>query len=344
MKKLVFGGLASLLFLLLFPLLMLGAVLGGNGNSSVAACGGTFEGGMLPFSGKVQYTQGPFGQFSHQNMYAWDFASFGQEHIPIVANAEGELETGVDPSPYGLGNYIKIHTTIDEVAYIFLYGHLHEFIAQNGPIKKGTEIAKMGTTGNSTGVHLHFEVRDATNKNIDGTKFVFGTSQPANVGSTLDGVKAESGDSSAGSACSGGVGTLVGNSNAEKIWNFLVNEHHFTKEAAAGVIGNLMQESGCDPKSRQSPGPGRGIMQWTESERWASMIAWAKDKDPWLLETQLEWMVKELHDYGVYDKLKTISSVTAAADYFEHEMERAGIPAMANRYKYAYDALAQFGG
>ena len=144
-----------------------------------------------------------------------------------------------------------------------------------------------------------------------------------------------------------GSPTLTGNTNAEKVFRYLVDKEGFTPEAAAGVIGNLMQESGVNPKSRQlGGGPGRGIMQWTETERWASLSAWAKNsgKDPWALETQVEWMVKEMKDYGTYNRIKGVTSYKKAVEIFEREMERAGIPNYPRRYKFAADALASFSG
>lgn len=144
-----------------------------------------------------------------------------------------------------------------------------------------------------------------------------------------------------------GSPSLVGNSNAEKVFRYLVDKEGFTPEAAAGVIGNLMQESGVNPKSRQlGGGPGRGIMQWTESERWASLSAWASNsgKDPWALETQVEWMIKEMKSYGTYNRIKGVSSYKKAVEIFEREMERAGVPNYPRRYQFAADALASFSG
>jgi hypothetical protein len=147
-----------------------------------------------------------------------------------------------------------------------------------------------------------------------------------------------------------GTGSLVGNTNAEKVFNFLRGSG-FTDQAAAGVIGNLMQESGVNPKSKQlGGGPGRGIMQWGTGAgsggRWDALVAWASSsgKDPWALDTQVEWMMKEMRSYGTYNRLKGVSDIKKAVQIFESEMEKAGTPNYPRRYQFAADALASFGG
>jgi murein DD-endopeptidase MepM/ murein hydrolase activator NlpD len=57
----------------------------------------------------------------------------------------------------GYGNLVEItHST----GLVTRYGHLSSFIAKEGQIvEKGTPIARVGSTGRSTGPHLHFEVR-----------------------------------------------------------------------------------------------------------------------------------------------------------------------------------------
>jgi murein DD-endopeptidase MepM/ murein hydrolase activator NlpD len=65
----------------------------------------------------------------------------------------------------GYGNYIILKHSWG----FSLYAHLLEKpnMLNLNEIKQGDVIGQMGTTGNSTGVHLHFECRDLNNKVID---------------------------------------------------------------------------------------------------------------------------------------------------------------------------------
>lgn len=57
----------------------------------------------------------------------------------------------------GYGYVVKIE---DEEDRITIYGHCSKLFVKKGEIiKEGDKIAEVGSTGNSTGPHLHFEVR-----------------------------------------------------------------------------------------------------------------------------------------------------------------------------------------
>ena len=70
---------------------------------------------------------------------------------------------------YGYGNMVEIsHLN----GYTTKYAHNNRNLVKKGEkVKKGQIIAKMGSTGHSTGPHIHLEVLK-NNKNIDPKKFI----------------------------------------------------------------------------------------------------------------------------------------------------------------------------
>jgi len=75
---------------------------------------------------------------------------------PIVAAGDGVVSRAQSHSSYG--NHIMITHVIDGQTYTTLYAHLSSMGVSPGQhVSKGQVIGKMGSTGNSTGPHLHFE-------------------------------------------------------------------------------------------------------------------------------------------------------------------------------------------
>lgn len=74
---------------------------------------------------------------------------------PIYATADGTV--GRAQRLGGYGNYVEIeHGNAIETRY----GHMSRFVVQSGQhVKKGDIIGYVGSTGRSTGNHLHYEVR-----------------------------------------------------------------------------------------------------------------------------------------------------------------------------------------
>lgn len=72
----------------------------------------------------------------------------------IKSATEGEVVFVSEEGDYG--KHIKIQ--IGEVSII--YAHCSQmFVKQGEKVTQGQEIAEVGSTGNSTGPHLHFEIR-----------------------------------------------------------------------------------------------------------------------------------------------------------------------------------------
>lgn len=83
-------------------------------------------------------------------------------NTPILAAAAGDVIIS-KPNGWngGYGTYVVIkHANGSQT----LYGHLNQtLVSQGDKVTKGQTIGKMGSTGQSTGVHLHFEVRGGRN-------------------------------------------------------------------------------------------------------------------------------------------------------------------------------------
>jgi murein DD-endopeptidase MepM/ murein hydrolase activator NlpD len=74
---------------------------------------------------------------------------------PIYAALDGTVTYSGWASGYG--NLIKLKHNDGIDTY---YGHCSKLLVSEGQkVKKGEKIAEVGSTGNSTGPHLHFEIR-----------------------------------------------------------------------------------------------------------------------------------------------------------------------------------------
>ncbi|MPW24934.1 peptidoglycan DD-metalloendopeptidase family protein [Alkalibaculum sp. M08DMB] len=90
---------------------------------------------------------------THENSKAVDIAN--EEDTPIFAAMDGEV---IFSGPKdGYGNCIIIS---HDDNYSTLYAHLNSCLIEKFKrVKRGDKIGLMGSTGNSTGPHLHFEIR-----------------------------------------------------------------------------------------------------------------------------------------------------------------------------------------
>lgn len=86
----------------------------------------------------------------------------GETGDPIYASAGGSVIIAKGGGGYngGYGNYIVIEHGGGAQT---LYAHMSSLAVSGGSIDKGEVIGYVGSTGKSTGSHLHFEVRGATN-------------------------------------------------------------------------------------------------------------------------------------------------------------------------------------
>lgn len=75
---------------------------------------------------------------------------------PVLAAFAGKVELADFMGGYGLAVVLRHNKDTEET----LYGHLSELFVKPGEVvKQGEVIGRVGSTGNSTGPHLHFEFR-----------------------------------------------------------------------------------------------------------------------------------------------------------------------------------------
>lgn len=113
---------------------------------------------------------------------AWDLAA--PNETEVYSSCDGEVikvqfpytENTINKNDKVGGNHIKIKCEIDEdTSYILYYAHLYP---NSSKVKVGDKVtadqivAGVGTTGYSTGPHLHFQVQKEDGTNIDGMSLV----------------------------------------------------------------------------------------------------------------------------------------------------------------------------
>jgi Phage tail lysozyme len=121
---------------------------------------------------------------------------------------------------------------------------------------------------------------------------------------------------------------------------------------AAGIVGNLDQESGVDPTAVEAGGPGRGIAQWSVGGRWDTD---ANDNAEWYatqqgqsvdsLQLQLDFIWYELTTFPGYGlaALQQSTNVTDATVAFQNDFEGCGTCDQSTRIAYAENVLSEFG-
>lgn len=153
------------------------------------------------------------------------------------------------------------------------------------------------------------------------------------------------------SPSSGSSATPVASSgqNVQTGYQYFVGKG-FTPEQSAGIIGNLIHESGMDPNTRQNGGgPGRGLAQWEAGPngRWVNLVQFARDqnRNEFDLMVQLDFIWFELQgsEKSAYEHLLETQTVEEATESFLDKYERAGDPALNARIDYARETLQQYG-
>lgn len=211
----------------------------------------------------------------------------------IIATRSGTVTTASDgcasTGSYGntcgggYGNYIIIDHG-DGTSSVYAHMYQNSLAVKTGDkVSQGQKIGLMGSSGSSTGPHLHFEVRINGTQN-DPLKYV-DPKNPRPVAATGD-------------------GTVVnGNSNVQTVCLSL-KASGFSNEAVAGIMANIESESGFRTSVYGDNGTSAGLCQW-HLGRLSNMQSfcgsnWAND-----VGCQVKYLIHELKtsEKGAYNAL-----------------------------------------
>lgn len=131
----------------------------------------------LRFPGDYIYISSPYGMRTikgitkkHKGIDLGWSSKYGGQNTPILAAADGVIETVVDGKDNDMtsstyGNYVIIN---HGNGITTLYGHLlkNSLLKKGTKVKQGEQFAKKNNSGYSFGSHCHFEVR-INNKQVD---------------------------------------------------------------------------------------------------------------------------------------------------------------------------------
>lgn len=126
------------------------------------------------------------------------------------------------------------------------------------------------------------------------------------------------------------------NDKAIYLMKRLQNELNLTKEQAAGVAGNIAQESGFNPHGKPGDkGLALGIAQWHPDRRKGI------DLTKMSYEDQVSYLIKELQTertfnaYGGLNKLRQMKTASDAAEFIDKAYERSSGEHRRQRQSYA---------
>jgi murein DD-endopeptidase MepM/ murein hydrolase activator NlpD len=106
---------------------------------------------IWPIQGKINSPFGPRWKKLHTGI---DIASPSYQEVKAAMDGEVILSRN---SRTGYGNVVVLRHNL---GYTTIYGHMNVIIAKEGEdVRQGQAIGGVGSTGKSTGPHLHFELR-----------------------------------------------------------------------------------------------------------------------------------------------------------------------------------------
>lgn len=242
------------------------------------------------------------------------------ENTPVPTPVGGTVEDA--GTEEGYGNYVQVK---DKNGNYHLFGHLNQHKVKTGDsVTRGSIVGLEGSTGHSTGPHVHYQI-----------------DPPDNVNALKSGSHLDPSTYSLSGLGKWGLGRLKakfgkgkwGTGNGAAIWDYLKSKG-LGSSTIAGIMGNMQAESSLEPTIVEGGGhadeitvdgsTGYGLCQWTNQGRQQGLKDFAASRGTKSgdLNTQLDYMLKEISD-GHGDLLQRMDGMSPydAALLFHKEFE-----------------------
>lgn len=163
-------------------------ILSGCKTSEISSSGQIDEEQNKPFTTPIDFSKVTITSFFMEERIvfgkedvhsAWDLAAANQ--TPVKAVCDGTIKKvsftqseNVTNTNAGGGNQIWLSCAVDDIEYTVWYAHLYPNSAkvkEGDTVHAGDQIAEVGTTGYSTGPHLHYQVQ-LNGSNVDGMSLI----------------------------------------------------------------------------------------------------------------------------------------------------------------------------
>lgn len=200
----------------------------------------------------------------------------------------------------GYGNYVIIdHGDGTSTAYAHMWKD--SIIVKVGDrVNQGQKLGMMGSSGSSTGYHLHFEVR-INNEKVNPLDYV-SREAPRPAGQVS-------------------IGYEAGSSNMQSVC-LTLKKSGFSNNAVIALMVNMNAESSFRVDALGDNGTSYGLCQW-HNGRYTNLKNHCGNKYS-TVECQLSFLLYELQNSykGVYNNLLSNNSARNMADYFCQNFER----------------------
>jgi len=275
---------------------------------------------------------------------------------PVTAAMAGVVSSTDLGADYGMAVMVD-----HPGGYQTIYAHLSEKDAKVGQtVAKGQRLGKSGNSGNSTGAHLHFEVRKGKNNPVNPDTLLSGSNDVLNpyfatilpTQGDVTGSSASTPTSTSGGAnLRGKAGAGAANGDAVAMHQWLMSQG-LSANGAAGVVSNLLAESGLRTGAVGDQGTSYGIAQWHLGRK-DNLMRFARTAglDPSSLDAQSQFLMKELRGKQYGSLMSTLSdpnvSAFDATSAFMKTFERpanTSVEAVTGRYNRGQAALTPSGG